>query len=142
MSDEPKPIREVFIDVSNRAAALESLSPGSIINPEKLLAEAQAINRDFLAIIERLAMAGSTLHAAHRLTVLKIEEQDRLEPEGYALPYQAVLAQSDSVSEAFADEIAFIRTVNLMISNQMLRAEGIDPNDARAVKEHVRRNIP
>jgi len=142
---EFKPISEVFHEATKLATQMEDPlnTPGAVIDGQTLLRVANDLNKTFLAIIERLAMAGSSVHAAQRLFVLKIEQLKKGEhPASTSLQFSGPMTNAAIVEEAFADEIGFMRDINKLISDQMLRSEGIDPKDTAAVQAHIQRNLP
>ena len=145
-NQEFPPIRDLFVNASKRAAALEERPKkctGCGDAPDErahdaVLAEAISVNNDLLQIIERLAMAASSIHASQRLFVLKAAPANE---SGESSEYSTALGNAALIEEAFSDEIAFVREVNRELAAVMLKQQGIDPADHEAVKRHVEQNL-
>lgn len=145
-----QPIRELFMSASKRAHdmaerhAKDPTSAGvdSSVSYVDLFNEANGLSQEFLSIIERLSMAGSTVHAAHRLFCIKTEQLKKSMNALAGSQYDSQMENAALVEEAFADEIGFMRDFNKLIADRMLRDAGIDPTDVEAVKAHVQRNMP
>jgi len=129
----------MYVGVSKRAAAMDDLAPGAVIDGAALLKEAREINAIFQQIIERLAMAGSSVHAAQRLFVIKTEQLKKAGLRGSE--YDTCLQNAALIEEAFTDEIRFTQAINKMCADAMLKQQGIDPNDTDAVRRHVQQNL-
>lgn len=138
-----QPIRELFLSASKRASDMAERHVPQ--DPDDhaygdLLNEVNGLNQEFLSIIERLSMAGSTVHAAHRLFCIKTEQLKKAGLRGSE--YDSQMHNAALVEEAFADEIGFMRDFNKLIAERMLRDAGIDPTDVEAVKAHVQKHLP
>ena len=140
-----QPIRELFLSASKRASDMAERHVPQ--DPDDhaygdLLNEVNGLNQEFLSIIVRLSMAGSTVHAAHRLFCIRTEQLKKSMNALAGAQYDSQMHNAALVEEAFADEIGFMRDFNKLIAERMLRDAGIDPTDVAAVKAHVQKNLP
>jgi len=140
---EPLSLSAAFQGVVDRINALDTQEQAAGgLAYQGILREANQINAEMLGIVERLAMAVSTVNATAKQVIRGIG-QLKGSPEGdrRATALATAIDLFGMSNEAFADEIAFSERINQLVSQKILVDAGVNPEDPEAVKRFVETNL-